>query len=300
MKYIKIGLICVLMSACLFTGCNSTTNKQDTIPTATITANPTVEPVAEEVTISEQVITPTDDITITISDLDFIDSWYGPTIKMLIENNSEQTICVQARDTSVNGWMVDSMLSMDIAAGKKGYTGLVLSQSSLDLLDIDTLGTIEFYLHIFDYDTWEDIIDSDIITVNTSAAMSAVAPEVSGLELYADNDIIVRAFGLVNDEVFGDDLYLTVTNNTDKTIQIYPDSVSVNDCMIDTIMYQEIAPGKSAVCDISFSKDSLTSSAITDINKIEFSLKVTTNYLDTIADIGPFIIFVDNNTLKTS
>ena len=74
-------------------------------------------------TVEEQVLLDQDDIKITLKSLDF-DGFYGPELKVLIENNSDKSIIVQTRDSSVNDIMIETMFSCNVAAGKKANDGL--------------------------------------------------------------------------------------------------------------------------------------------------------------------------------
>ena len=70
-------------------------------------------------TIEETVLLDRDGIKITAKSLDAKGSFFGPELKMLFENNSGKNITVQARNTSVNGYMIEPMMSVDVASGKK-------------------------------------------------------------------------------------------------------------------------------------------------------------------------------------
>ena len=94
------------------------------------------------------------------------DGWDDPEVKFLIENSSDKNIIVQVRDVSVNGFMIDPFCSEEVAAGKKMNGNMSWLQMYFDKNDIVEVETIEFYFHIFDSDSWDTIIDSDIITLN--------------------------------------------------------------------------------------------------------------------------------------
>lgn len=93
------------------------------------------------------------------------DGWDDPAVKFLIENNTDKDIIVQTWDVSINGFMIDVFCSEEVAAGKKMNGDMSWLQSDLDENGIVELETIEFYFHIIDSDSWDTIIDSDIITL---------------------------------------------------------------------------------------------------------------------------------------
>lgn len=86
-------------------------------------------------------------VKIDIESISFSDYPDEYRINLVIENTSERDICVQARDTSINGYMVDPAFSSDISAGKK-------IKDDLSVLKKDVIGseikTMELKFYIFD------------------------------------------------------------------------------------------------------------------------------------------------------
>ena len=69
------------------------------------------------VSLEEQVVLDQDGVLITVKSLD-TKSLFGPEIKLAFENSSDEPVMIQTRNSSVNGIMVDFMLSCEIDAGK--------------------------------------------------------------------------------------------------------------------------------------------------------------------------------------
>jgi hypothetical protein len=103
-----------------------------------------------------------DGIKISFVDFD-TDSFWGAGIKFYIENNTSTPITVQTRDTSINGFMVDGSMSCDVLPGKMANTSLTFFSSSLEENGIEHIESIELKFHIFNKDTWDTIIDTDVI-----------------------------------------------------------------------------------------------------------------------------------------
>ena len=93
------------------------------------------------------------------------DSFFGPGLIVYIENNNEKNITVQVRDTSVNGFMVDTSMSQDVISGKKALTAVTFFDFSLEENGIEEIGQIETSFHIFDMDEWNVIADTDPIVI---------------------------------------------------------------------------------------------------------------------------------------
>ncbi|HOC06512.1 MAG: hypothetical protein ACOX21_00355 [Bacillota bacterium] len=90
---------------------------------------------------------------------------FGPEVLLYIENNTSQAVTIQARDTSVNGYMVDAIFSCDIVPGKKALDDITFYEDDLLANGIDAIAEIELRFHIFNTDTWADILDSEVITI---------------------------------------------------------------------------------------------------------------------------------------
>ncbi|MBH1941932.1 hypothetical protein I5677_13600 [Mobilitalea sibirica] len=89
------------------------------------------------------------------------DDFFGPVIKLYIENNSNTGVTVQARDVSVNGFMVEPAFSADVSPGKKANEGITFFD--LEENQIDEITQAEFTLEIFDTITWDTIATTDTI-----------------------------------------------------------------------------------------------------------------------------------------
>lgn len=129
-----------------------------------------------ETTIEKQVVFDQDKIIITATGIDFNGSFMGPEIKFLIENNTEKNLTVQARNVSINGYMVDTSMSAEVSSGKKTNDALSIENSSLEECGIEDIVYIDFSFHIFNNDSWDDSIDTEMIHIETSSTNRYIKP----------------------------------------------------------------------------------------------------------------------------
>lgn len=223
----------------------------------------------EAITIEEQVIYDENDIKITATGLD--EGWLGAELKLLIENNSDQSITVQARNANVNGFMVGTTMSADVASGKKANDKLTFETSGLKECGINSIAVMEFYFYIFNSDTWDEIADTDVITVKTSIADSYVQEvDDSGTVLVDSNGIKIVGKGLSeNGSFWGPGVILYIENNSDKNVTIQVRDVSVNGFMVDSSMSEDVVAGRKAISDVQFFSSDLEENSITDIEEVE-------------------------------
>ena len=87
-------------------------------------------------------------------------------IKLMIENNTSNTILIQNRNTSVNGFMIDGILSSEITPGKKVNTSLSLWETDLDENEIETIEDLETVFVVLDNDTWDTLFSTETIVIH--------------------------------------------------------------------------------------------------------------------------------------
>ncbi len=126
--------------------------ENDSTAVAEQAAEEAKEITAEDVVIEEQVLLDRDGIKITAKELSN-DSFWGPEVKVLVENTSSQSVTVQLRDVSVNGIMMEPMFSTDVAAGKKVNDSITFMSSEFEEAGITMIQNMEFSFHVFDTGT---------------------------------------------------------------------------------------------------------------------------------------------------
>ena len=288
MKKYTIIILALVLSLSL-AACGTPSSNNDKLPNSTNATTPvipgtspatdaapaetTVTPTTD-ITLDEQIIFEKDGVRITAKSL-ILDEFWGPGIKVLVENDSTQNITVQTRNCSVNGLMLEPMFSCDVAAGKKANDTILFMNSDLDDAQISVIANIEFLLHIFNSDTWDDIVDSDIITLNTSATDYVQVYNDSGFTAYDDGNIKIVIQKLNSEDSFwGSDVYVYAENNTDENITIQVRDVSIDGFMIDPMFSCDIAANKKAYDTISFMESDLEENDITDITEMEFKFHI--------------------------
>ncbi len=285
----KFGLLCVVLALSLAlsacgapSGANDPSNdKTPSVPNTTESNTTNEQPAAPEQTangstIDEQVLLDRDGIIITTKSIE--DGMFGPEIKILIENNSDTNVTIQARDCTVNGIMVEPMFSVDVAAGKKANDDITFMSSNLEAAQIEVIKDISLKFHVFKTDGWDTVFDTEQISfvANKDADYSQTYDD-SGEEVLNRDGFRIVVKQLDSTESFwGADLYLYVENNsgTDATIQVR--DVSVNGFMLDPMFSCDILNGMKAYDSITFLQSDFEENGITDIETLELSFHVFT------------------------
>lgn len=243
--------------------------------------------------VSETVILDEAGIKITAKSLDK-SGWMGPELKLLIENNTDKNLTVQVRDASVNGYMISTSISEEVAAGKKANGEIIFSNTSIKGAGISTFADMEFSFHIID-EEWDTYLDTDMITVRTDAAETyTYTYDDSGIEIYNNNGIRIVSKGLNAGDIFGKGAVFYFYNGSEQSVTISDRDCSVNGFMLDPNLYIELMPGKHAVDDMDFWSSDLEENEIIDITDIEFSIHISnSDTWDTIDDSAPIVLNFD-------
>lgn len=151
-----LAVVFVMVLALLFVACGSSSNEEvEVVFTKGIT---------EAVTINESVLVDEADVKITARSFE-ANGDFGPEIKLLIENNSDKDLTFQSRTVYVNGYMVETLMSVDVACGKKANDSLTFMEADLENCGIEDIGEIELTFHIFDFERWDTIVDTDVVSI---------------------------------------------------------------------------------------------------------------------------------------
>ena len=266
----------LLAGTLLLAGCSSSEADAVSVTSAETSYAGTSEAEQEtqDVTITETVLFEQGGIRITATGLS-ADSLFGPELNLLVENDSAQNIVVQPNYCMVNGYMMDGLLSADVAAGKKANDSLDFLSNVLARCGIDTITDLYLDLTISDSDSWQTLYETGPVTLQTSAAGQYTQTyDDSGEEIYNQNGIRVVAKS-VNDELFGMGIKFYLENNTDRAVIVNADNVSVNGYMMTDLFYSDLAPHSHAVDTLTLLSSELEDNHIETITDAELSLLIT-------------------------
>lgn len=255
----------------------------DATPTSTPAAAPTQE--TADLAVEERVLLEQDGVRITLKA--FEESFMGPEFKVLIENDSDTGVTVQARNASINGVMLETMFSADVEPGKKANSAISFLSAELEQAGIETVKDVELAFHISNAETWETVFDSELITFSTNADPGfAQVYNDAGEVLYNENGFRVVLQGVDSESNFmGTDVLVYVENLSASSLTVQTRSVSVNGFMIEPVFSCEVGSGKRAYDAIMLLQSFLDENGITSVDEMEFSLHIfDTQTMATVAE----------------
>ena len=229
---------------------------------------------ANEISIEEQVLVDQDGVKITATGYEIDDIW-GDSIKLLIENNTDQDITIGCNALIVNNYMISDLFATTVAAGKKSNEKLSLSTSGLKAAGIDAVGLVEVYFRVYDADTWKDIFETDCLSIKTSAydAMDTSVDD-SGAELYNQDGIRIVGKTVDEDSFWGTAILLYIENNSGKNVGISVDDLSINGFMMTPMFSTQVYDGKMAFKNIDILSSELKDNGIESIDEVELKFRI--------------------------
>lgn len=238
-----------------------------------------------DATIEETVLVDESGVKITAKSLG-TESLFGAELKLLIENNSGKDLTIQCRNASVNGYMVETMMSADVVNGKKANDSITFMSSDLEACGITSIADMEFSFHIFTTADWEAYLDTALIQLKTSIADTYTYTfDDSGEVAYDANGVKIVIKGLSDSSIFGPGVMVYIENNREKGVTVQTRDVSINGFMASAMFSSDVMPGKKAVDTITFLSSELEENEITSIQDVELSFHIfDTDSMDGIVD----------------
>ena len=229
---------------------------------------------ANEISIEEQVLVDQDGVKITATGYEVDDIW-GDSIKLLIENNTDQDITIGCNALIVNNYMISDLFATTVAAGKKSNEKLSLSTSGLKAAGIDAVGLVEVYFRVYDADTWKDIFETDCLSIKTSAYDTMdTSIDDSGAELYNQDGIRIVGKTVDEDSFWGTAILIYIENNSGKNVGISVDDLSINGFMMTPMFSTQVYDGKMAFKNIDILSSELKDNGIESIDEVELKFRI--------------------------
>ena len=238
---------------------------------------PTVEQAAKpkKATIPETILYNDKNLKITAKSLSS-DGIMGPELRLGIENNTDKDLTIQTRSVSVNGYMIDTIMSMDVPSGRRHTDSLILVDTSLEQCGITTIGTIEISFHVFVIETWDTYVDTQVITLRTDLAGTVAKPDAhTGQMVYDANDVKIVVNGLdAEDSVLGPGVVLYIENNRKQDITIQARDAAIGGHAVNPIFSCNVTAGNRAVDSVTFLSSELEEYGITNIEELSLSFVI--------------------------
>ena len=255
-------------------------------PTEEITETPSEDP--QPVAFEEIVVIDDNNCTIKITNLERSILW-GYTLDVYTENKSaDKTYMFSLSSASVNGVEASTYYAEEVAPGKKSNGNITFSDSDFDYNDIGDFTDILLNFRVYDSNDWlaDDVALAEVHVYpfgEENATQFVREPKSTDIIL-ADNEYVtVIATGHDPDDLWGWALDLYIINKTNVSVMVAIDESAVNGYMIDPFYATSVMPNTSKFSSINWFSSDFEENNITEVEDIEFILKVYNEY-DWLAD----------------
>ena len=269
-----LTFFCLLLSGC---GASSNETAPATIHSAQVTTYPSDEEpfLAKEdtqfitgngITIDETIVFDNGNFKLTAKEIDFSDN-YDVKVKFLAENYSDNTISIVGNYFSINGITIYCNFYVELAPGKKANDFLEIRKEDLANVGIENIATIQAQdTYIYNKDLSKKILDFQFSLETSIVDGYQQKIDSSGQTVYNENGIVIKYRGIIPGTFGGEELEFYVENNSDSTIGVYVDNVSVNGFMVYGNMVAYAYPHCVTYETLDFLKSDLE---VNDIDTIE-------------------------------
>lgn len=288
-KLIIIGIIIVVCLAFVMCNGSDTDTDSPSDPNTSTTTTTNNQSPAKDVTIPETVWVDRNGFKVVIKSIQ--KSFSGYTLKVSIENNSNENMGISIDDIIINDCIFSSVFVESVAAGKKANAEIDISSSDLKRANIDTIGKIEIMSHLYNPDTYVTVDDCEPLTIQTSDFNSMGSRDDSGKVLYNENGFKVISKGITKNSFGGDCVLLYIENNNSKTYGTSLEYIAVNGYMFSSMFANTIYGGKYAVVELDIYSTLLEENNIDKIETVEFELSFyNSNTYQTFAKTGEVVV----------
>lgn len=283
MKRILSALLVLVMalSCAACAGANTAADQsKQTEPSNTPTTAPTTPtvPVEPPTKFEAQTVVDNAYCTIQITGID-PDNLFGYTLDVYLENKSADTdFLFYVGFASVNGLSMDPLFSAEVTAGKKANEQLHFTDRELNAL-VGQFTDIELTFQVTDAnDFMAKPVANPTVHVYPYGEENATVyqrPAQDTDVVVVDNEqvsVIVTEY--TNDPIWGYCAKVFLVNKTDKELMFTADDVSVNGFMLDPLFADLVEGGKCAYSFLSWLESDFEDNGITDVQSIEFTLRV--------------------------
>lgn len=112
----------------------------------------------------EQTIINANDVSVVYKGIE--KTKYGSKVKLYIENNSIYDYDFQLRNVSINNFMYEPVMSVEVNSGKKANDGFTIETDFLEENDITDINSISLSIHAINWKSYSNSFDTETVTFN--------------------------------------------------------------------------------------------------------------------------------------
>lgn len=229
-----------------------------------------------DLSIEETVLYDADNIKATVTKLHYSKN-FGCYLEVDLENNTDRAMTFSTGEcTIINGLVIDVSLYCELDAGASETTELVISSDAMKTAGITIIQTIDLTIKAFDPETYDNIFESERVTLKTNADQSFVQTYNDEGTLFYEDDNIRIVFQGITDAKYSDakKILVFIENKSDKEWTVQCEEFAINGITVDPILSSRLPAGTRVHDDITVYTEELTENNIETIDTLTVSFRI--------------------------
>ena len=213
-----------------------------------------------------------DEADVKITALEFVEnSLIGPEVKLEIRNKSDKDLVFQVREAIVNNYMVNGVMSVEVAAGEEARTSVLFSTTDLQDCGITTIASIDLSFRAFDAKNWSVHLSSKLASLTTSAAEGfQYTYNHEGAVLHAENGVKIIA----KDPIKQGGVNIYIYNGSESSITVQSVKCALDGIEIDAQFYEDLPMGKHMVAELIIPEEVLEENGLVALTQITLCFEI--------------------------
>lgn len=195
----------------------------------------------------------------------------GPELKLELQNKTDKNLIFQVHSTTINNYMVNGVMSVEVPAGEEVSHTMIFSTTELQTCGITTVAKLELGFRAYDAKSWSLYLNTKPITLNTDAAEGFnFTYQHEGTTLHADHGVKI----LAKSPITQGDLQVYIYNGSEVNIALETAQCLINGVEVDPQFYVEMLVGKHLVTELIFPEELLEENNLEKIENIQVVFRI--------------------------
>lgn len=206
------------------------------------------------------------------------DPFWGPCMKVYLENKTDETLMFAIEDCAVNGVMNDPFWAAQLPAGSKANQDVIWMSFSGNAASAG-ITQVDFELRVYNSDDWSaPNLWEQAYTIQPLGESGVVPdqyiPDEDDIVLFDNEQAFMAVTGFRNDAVWGYSADVYLQNRSEELLMFSVENATVNGFMCDPFWAAQLPAGLNSYSSISWFKQTFEENAITEVEEIRLGIRV--------------------------
>ena len=237
-------------------------------PASGVPSVPAFEPSGEVPAAFEETVLLDDEYcTVTLKNYNPDGSW-GAELEVELVNKTENEVMFAARETAVNGIMLDPVWACSVEAGETETSFITFDGDDMDYSGINYLQEVLLGFDVYNNEDWQaDHYFTDSFTImlpveGEGEPNSPVTADFPGYTVVDDENVTIAIVDYTENGEWGPELKVLLRNKTNEEVAFYQNGCALNGVMIYATFGENMLPGTVAYAKLRWDAEDLEACGI--------------------------------------